>query len=159
MIVKPSQRCTCCETSMGYISIHGFNGYGVGKGPDMFLCRSCALRLKSIVIADMMELATGYREGRMVATPRKGADFVGWRVSSSKPYSLDYINPALGYQGDSVTGTAFWIYLDEVRSVAGLQGWLNQLIQKKDCWFDPVDFLTVRNHAVESIPKRKAKRT
>lgn len=154
MIVKPVQRCTCCKTSMGHIWIHGFNEAG-----DMLLCRDCALRLKSIVIADVCELATGYWEGKMAATLTKSADLVGWKLSSSKPYSLDYVNPALGYQGDSVTGTAYWIYLDEVRDVAGLQHRLTQLF--KTNWFDAIDFLSVREQALKLLPKakRKAKRT
>jgi hypothetical protein len=73
---------------------------------------------------------------------------MGWKISRSKPASLDYTNPQIGYRGDSVTGTAYWVLVDDVRNDAGLKHWLGHLSEKP--WFDSRDFLMVRSQALEA---------
>jgi len=51
--------CTFCEESTGYIFIWGF----AENQADMVLCYECALRLKRILIEDLLELSSGYRNG------------------------------------------------------------------------------------------------
>jgi hypothetical protein len=58
--------CTYCEKTMGYIFIYGF----AEDGANLFLCCKCALRLKKILLADICELASGYRGGKLVAAPK-----------------------------------------------------------------------------------------
>jgi hypothetical protein len=71
---------------------------------------------------------------------------MSWKINRSKPTSLDYTNPEFGYLGDADTGTAYWIYLDDVRDEDGLNDWLKHLSEK--VWFDPKEFITVRNQAL-----------
>ena len=73
---------------------------------------------------------------------------MGWKINRSKPISLDYTNNQFGYFGDSVTGTAYWLLLDDVRTEAGLEHWLRHLGEK--VWFDRNDFLKVRSKAIEA---------
>ncbi len=73
---------------------------------------------------------------------------MGWKINRSKPVSLDYTNPQIGYLGNSVTGTAYWVRLDDVRNEAGLKHWLEHLNEK--VWFDAHDFLRVRNQALNA---------
>jgi hypothetical protein len=84
-------------------------------------------------------------------------NYVGWRVNRSKPVSLDYVNPYWGYRGNSVTGTAYWVRLDDVRDEAGLQHWLKHLSEK--VWFSARDFEMVRDQALKAgMLKTKVKR-
>jgi hypothetical protein len=73
---------------------------------------------------------------------------MGWKINCSKPVSLDYTNPRLGYVRNSVTGTAYWVRLDDVRNETGLNHWLEHLSEKD--WFDASDFLGVREKALAS---------
>jgi hypothetical protein len=70
-----------------------------------------------------------------------------WKVNRSKPVSLDYTD-GRGYQGDSLTGTAYWVRLSAVRDEAGLNDWLGHLSGKS--WFDAYDFLSVRQQALRA---------
>ena len=71
-----------------------------------------------------------------------------WKINRSKPVSLDYTNPQFGYVGNSVTGTAYWVRLDDVRTEAGLKHWLEHLSEK--VWFGSHEFLEARNKALEA---------
>lgn len=85
---------------------------------------------------------------QMKITPRERAfdSDAGWKINRRNPVSLDYTNPRFGYHGNSVTGTAYWIRLEAVRSESGLQHWLQHLREK--VWFDEADFLSVRAKAL-----------
>jgi hypothetical protein len=71
----------------------------------------------------------------------------GWKINKSKPVSLDYVNPMFGYIGNSVTGTAYYVLLDEIRCDSGLQHWLEHLREK--AWFDESGFMIARKRALE----------
>ena len=71
---------------------------------------------------------------------------MAWQINRSKPVSLDYTNPYFGYRGNSVTGTAYWVRLDDIRDEVGLKHWIDHLRVK--VWFDPNEFLEVRNQAL-----------
>jgi hypothetical protein len=57
--------CTNCAKGMGYILIMGYGGDAF----DLWLCGKCGLQLKSLLIEDLLELSTGYRNGQLVAGP------------------------------------------------------------------------------------------
>jgi hypothetical protein len=69
-----------------------------------------------------------------------------WKINRSKPVSLDYTNSRFGYRGNSVTGTAYWVRLDDVRSEAGLTAKLRHLNGKT--WFESSEFLEARAKAL-----------
>lgn len=73
---------------------------------------------------------------------------VGWKVNWKKPASLDYVNPEHGYRGDSLTGSAYWVPLDELRSKEGLNDWIKHLSIK--VWFNQTDFLTTLDEALKT---------
>jgi hypothetical protein len=78
---------------------------------------------------------------------------VGWKINKSKPVSLDYVNPRFGYRGNSVTGSAYWIKLDDVRSKEELERKLKHLSGK--VWFNSSDFLAVRTLALSAEEQRR----
>lgn len=71
-----------------------------------------------------------------------------WKINRRKPVSLDYTNPQFGYLGNSSTGTAYWVLLDDIRTDAGLEHWLRHLSEK--VWFDLEEFLAVRDQALQA---------
>ncbi len=71
---------------------------------------------------------------------------MSWKINRSKPASLEYTNHQFSYVGNSLTGTTYWVRLDDVRNEAGLKHWLEHLSEK--IWFDAHDFLRVRNQAL-----------
>ena len=71
---------------------------------------------------------------------------MGWKLNRSKPVSLDYTNSDFGYRGNSVTGTAYYVILDDVRTELGLSNKLQHL--KEKVWFDVSEFLEAREKAL-----------
>lgn len=72
-----------------------------------------------------------------------------WTVNREPgyPVSLDYTNPEMRYRGDSITGNAFWIHLDQLKTTTGLLHWMEYLSEKR--WFNPHDFLMAVGEALE----------
>jgi len=62
-----------------------------------------------------------------------------WTVNRKEPASLDYTNPNFGYCGDSETGSAYYVLLDEIATTRGLLHKIEHLSGK--VWFDPHEFI------------------
>ena len=62
-----------------------------------------------------------------------------WTVNRGEPASLDYTNPNFGYHGNSETGSAYYVLLDEIATTKGLLHKIEHLSDK--VWFNPRDFL------------------
>ena|SRR5580704_12088277 len=70
-----------------------------------------------------------------------------WVVNTDKPASLDYINPAFGYHGDSSTGSAYYVLLEDIATARGLLHKIEHLSGK--VWFDPDDFIQAAAEALD----------
>lgn len=70
-----------------------------------------------------------------------------WTVNLSEPPSLDYTNPRLGYRGDSLTGCAYFVLLEHIKTTKGLLHTIEHLSGK--AWFDPNEFLIAVGEALD----------
>lgn len=68
-----------------------------------------------------------------------------WTVNRSEPASLDYTNPKFGYYGNSETGSAYYVLLDEIATTKGLLHKIEHLSGK--VWFNPLDFIKAAGEA------------